>query len=281
MDCKAALDTAGGDVEEAIRHLREKGLATAAKRSGRTAAEGIVVARHPSPGCGVLLEINCETDFVAKTPQFSALAELVATAVERASSLRGVGDAECFAIGALPVEGFTTVADAIADRIASIGENVVVRRAARIEAGEGQGMVESYIHGGGKIGVLVEAKTAAAGEARQQVSDLLHDLALQVAASNPRWTRREDVPALELERERAIFRTQALESGKPEKVVEKIVDGKIEKFYAESCLLEQAFVRDGDKTIGKLVEEAAGRVGTPVEIAGFVRFQLGESSVEA
>ncbi len=281
MDCKAALEAAGGRIEDAITYLREKGLAVAAKRSGRVAAEGTIVVRHPGPASGILLELNCETDFVAKTPQFAELADLIASAVEQAPGLRGVGDAESFGIAGLPAGAGRTVADAVADRVASMGENVVVRRAARFEPGEAQGVVASYVHGGGKIGVLVEARTGASGGAREQVIALLRDLAMQIAAANPRWTRREEVPAAELERERGIFRTQALESGKPAPVIERIVAGKVEKFYGEACLLEQPFIRDGDKTVGKLVEEAVGKIGTPIEIAACVRFPLGESAAEA
>jgi elongation factor Ts len=280
MDCKAALEAALGDMEGAVRYLREKGLATAAKRAGRVAAEGAVVARLVSTSEGVMLELNCETDFVAKTPQFQALAERLVEPLAGAS-LDGVADAESAGFAAKKLSDGKTVADAIADGIASMGENVLVRRVARLAPGSGAGRVGSYVHAGGKIGVLVEAKTAAGREADEEIAALLKDVAMQVAAANPRYARREEVSAAELEKEREIYRGQAAGTGKPENVIEKIVQGKLEKFYADVCLIEQEFIRDTQLTVAKLVQSVGKKIGTPIEITRFVRMQLGESSGEA
>jgi elongation factor Ts len=278
MDCKAALDSAGGDMEGAIRYLREKGLATAAKRAGRVAAEGAVVARLVSPSEGVMLELNCETDFVAKTPQFQALAERLVEPLA-GTSLDGPADAEAFGFAERKLPDGKSVGDAIADGIASMGENVLVRRIARLAPAAGR--VGSYVHAGGKIGVLVEANTTAGPAADEEIAALLKDVAMQVAAANPRYARREEVSAAELEKEREIYRSQAAGTGKPDNVIEKIVQGKLEKFYADVCLVEQEFIRDTQLTVSKLVQSVAKKVGAPIEITRFVRMQLGESSGEA
>jgi len=281
MDCKAALEAAGGAMEGAVKHLREKGLATAAKRAGRVAAEGMVVARRVSAGEGILLELNCETDFVAKTPQFSELADQLASVLDGCEKLDGESDAGSIGFEGMELPGGTSVADTIAERIASMGESVVPRRVARLAPGDGQGVIGSYIHAGGRIGVLVEAATPASGEAVGEVEALLRDVAMQVAAASPRFTRREDVPETELEKEKEIYRGQAAQSGKPEHVVEKIVAGKIEKFYSEACLVEQEYIRDSSLTVRQLVEEASKKVGAPIEVTRFVRLGLGEASGEA
>ncbi len=281
MDCKAALAAAGGDMDAAIRHLREKGLATAAKRAGKVAAEGAIVAKLAAPCEGVMLELNCETDFVAKTQPFQDLARAVLETVggdERTLGIKGAAEA---GLDDRTLAGGKRVADAIAEGIATLGESVVPRRVARLACAAGAGLVGSYVHAGGKIGVLVEARTPASGATAAEVEKLLRDLAMQVAATNPRWVRREDVSAEEVEREREIYRAQAAQTGKPAPVIEKIVDGKIEKFFDEFCLLEQEFIRDSQLTVGKLVAEKAKALGVPIEIARFVRLQLGESSGEA
>jgi len=280
MDCKSALDASGGDMEGAVRYLREKGLATAAKRAGRVAAEGAVVARLISPSEGVMLELNCETDFVAKTPQLQALAERLVEPLAGAP-LDGLADAEAAGFAEKKLADGKTVGDAIADGIASMGENVLVRRIARLAPANGAGRVGGYVHAGGKIGVLVEAKTTAGREADEEIAALLKDVAMQVAAANPRFARREDVSTDELDKEREIYRGQAAGTGKPDNVIEKIVQGKVEKFYADVCLVEQEFIRDTQLTVGKLVQGVAKKVGAPIEITRFVRMQLGESSGEA
>jgi len=283
MDCKAALVSAGGDFEGAIKYLREKGLATAAKRAGKVAAEGVITARLLGPNEGVMLELNCETDFVAKTPQFQDLANRLLGAFAGRTELDGVRGAQDIDAGSIQVDG-KAISDVIAESIASMGESVVLRRVARLAVKPGEGAVGSYVHAGGKIGVLVEARfggQTANAEQTAEVEKLLRDVAMQIAAASPRYVRREEVPESELEREREIYRAQAATSGKPAQVVERIVQGKIEKYFGEFCLVEQEFIRDPQTTVGKLVESTAKAVGLPIEIARFVRLQLGESSSEA
>ncbi|MEW6272367.1 MAG: translation elongation factor Ts [Thermodesulfobacteriota bacterium] len=284
MDCKAALVSAGGDFEGAIKYLREKGLATAAKRAGKVAAEGVITARLLGPTEGVMLELNCETDFVAKTPQFQELATRLLSAFAGRNDVDGVHSAQDLDLASIQVDGGKPIADVVAESIASMGESVVVRRVARFAVKPGEGAVGSYVHAGGKIGVLVEARfqgAAPSADKAAEVDKLLRDIAMQVAAASPRYVRRQDVPESELEREREIYRTQAATSGKPAQVVERIVQGKIEKYFAEFCLVEQEFIRDPQTTVGKLVESTAKAAGVPLEITRFVRLQLGESSAEA
>jgi elongation factor Ts len=277
MDCKNALTDSDGDIDAALKQLREKGLATAAKRAGRTAAEGMVVANLVSPGEGVLLELNCETDFVAKTPGFLDLATRLASVLPGNATVEGVQEADAVGLADMTVEG-KTIADSIADAIASMGENVLVRRVARFAPGDAAGAVGAYVHGGGKIGVLVEASTDATGDQAAEVVAVLKDIAMQVAAANPQWCTREDVPAEDLAREKEIFSNQAAQSGKPENVVEKIVTGKVEKFYQQECLIDQEYIRDGQLTIAKLLDQEAKRIGTSIQLKRFARLQLGEAS---
>jgi len=281
MDCKSALDSSGGDFEGAIRFLREKGLATAAKRAGKVAAEGMVTARLIGPSEGVMLELNCETDFVAKTPQFQELAGQVLASFAGRSEIEGLRSVQDLDLAAINVAGGKLLTDVVAEAIASLGESVVARRVARFAVKPDEGVVGSYVHAGGKIGVLVEARAPGAGPAVAEVDKLLRDVAMQIAAASPRFVRREEVWAAELEREREIYGVQAAASGKPPQVVERIVQGKVEKFFAETCLIEQEFIRDPQTTVGKLVQATAKTVGVPIEITRFVRLQLGESSAEA
>ena len=281
MDCKSALDSSSGDFEGAIRYLREKGLATAAKRAGKVAAEGVIIARLLGPSEGVMLELNCETDFVAKTPQFQELAAQLLASFTGRGEITGVRAAQDLDLNAIKVAGGKPVADVVAEAIASLGESVVPRRVARFAVQPEQGVIGSYVHAGGKIGVLVEASAPNAGPAVAEIDKLLRDIAMQIAAANPRYVRREEVPAAEIEREREIYAAQAATSGKPAQVIERIVQGKVEKFFAECCLVEQEFIRDPQTTVGKLVQATGKSIGVPLEITRFVRLQLGESSAEA
>jgi elongation factor Ts len=279
MDCKTALVAANGDMDGAVRHLREKGLATAAKRAGKVAAEGVIAARLTADGAaGVMLELNCETDFVAKTPQFQELSAALLDAASGLDSLSGALGAEEAGLAERKLANGKRVDDAVAEAIASLGESVVARRVARLALPAGSGQVGSYVHAGGKIGVLVEVKTTATSP---EIERLLRDLAMQIAAANPRYVSREQVPAAEMEREREIYRVQARTTGKPEPVIERIVDGKIVKFYEEVCLVEQEFIRDPQLSVQKLIADVASKVGAPISVTRFVRFQLGESSADA
>jgi elongation factor Ts len=265
MDCKKALTETGGDIEEAVDFLRKKGLSAAAKKSGRVAAEGAVVACAEG-AVGAMVEVNAETDFVAKNEAFTSFASGVANVV----LANAVADVET--LKALPFPGTErTVAEELTHQIATIGENMDLRRLERFDAG--QGVVASYVHGAGKIGVLVELKTAQVDE---RVVALGRQIAMHVAAAGPQYLRREEVPEAVVEKEKEIMRVKALESGKPENIVDKIILGQINKFFGEVCLLEQAYVIDPDLKVGKIVETLAKELGTEIVLSRFSRYQLGE-----
>ena len=254
MDCKKALVATEGDMEKAIDFLREKGLSQAAKKAGRVAAEGAVVAFVSEDGkTGAIVEVNCETDFVGKNENFQALAKSIA------AKIVAENPADVEALLASEMDG-KTVKDVVTEAIAKIGENISVRRFVRYKSAEGT--VYSYIHGGGKIGVLVDMK---GGDA-----ELGKDVAMQVAAANPQYLNRNEVPATELEHEKEILTEQARNEGKPENIIAKMVLGRINKYYKEVCLVDQEFIRDGDLTISKLLKSKNA------DVARFARFQLGE-----
>jgi elongation factor Ts len=267
MDCKTALASAGGDVEKAIDHLRTKGLAAAAKKSSRIASEGLVCA-HVEGGSGTLVEINCETDFVAKTEEFAGLAKEIAALV----NLKAPRDVDAALL--LPAGG-GTLGELLTEKVAKIGEKLSFRRFARFAVPSGAaGLIVPYIHAGGKIGVLVELRGAGPGNA--EAAGLAKDLAMQVAAANPTYVSRKDVPASVVEHEKAIYREQAKASGKPEKILDKIAEGKLEKFFGDFCIVEQAFIKDPDRKVGQLLAEAAKAAGAEITVVDFVRFQVGE-----
>ncbi len=269
MDCKKALTETGGDIEAAVDWLRKKGLSAAAKRSGRVASEGLIGLSVEGTR-GALVEVNSETDFVARNTLFR---EFVAGVAALARSVGG--DLEALKAAEWPGSGRTVGAE-VTHLAATIGENITLRRVGVVEASNG--VVASYMHsaaapGLGRIGVLmaVEADTDAAG-----LADLGKKLAMHVAAANPIALARDELPADALERERAVLVEQARASGKPEAVIEKMVEGRLGKFYEEVCLLEQAFVMDPQTRISALLEAAGKELGTPVRIARFLRFALGE-----
>jgi elongation factor Ts len=269
MDCKKALTENDGNVDAAVKFLREKGLAAAAKKAGRVAAEGLV-GTHVNGTVAALLEVNCETDFVAKNDDFQ---NLVADLTEHVVT-GGADDVDAMNEQKFFKDDSKSVADIVTDKIATIGEKISLRRLNRFEGGDVYG---AYAHAGGSIGVLVELKlsdNAKAGDESLKV--LAKDLAMHVASEAPISIKREDVPAETVEAERAIFKQQALDSGKPEKIVDKIVDGRINKFFAESVLLEQQFVKDPDLTVKKLMAKVGGELGTDIELSRFARFKVGE-----
>jgi len=267
MDCKAALAAAGGDMEGAVDALRKKGLAAAAKRSSRIASEGVVCA-WVEGGSGALAEVNCETDFVARTGEFVELAKGIAALVN-AKAPHDVEEALT-----LPTGG-GSLGEVLSEKVAKIGEKISFRRFSRFETPAGTpGMVVSYIHAGGKIGVLVQVSGADPSNAA--VSALAKDLAMQVAAANPTYVGRSDVPAQVIEREKAIYREQAKASGKPDKILDKIAEGKLEKYFGDFCLVEQAFIKDPDRKVAQLLAEAGKAAGAGIAVAAFARFQVGE-----
>ncbi|WP_418465477.1 translation elongation factor Ts, partial [Dialister succinatiphilus] len=230
MDCKKALVEADGDVEKAVDILREKGLSQAAKKASRVAAEGAVVSAISEDGkTGTIVEVNCETDFVGSNDDFKALAHSIA------QQIIAVNPADVDALLACDMNG-KSVKDTVTEAVAKIGENISVRRFVRYESAEGK--VYSYIHGGGKIGVLVELK---GGD-----DELGKDIAMQVAAANPSYLDRSEVPQAEIEHEKEVLAVEARNEGKPEKIIEKMVLGRINKYYKEVCLVDQEFIKDGD-----------------------------------
>lgn len=271
MDCKKALAQTEGDLEKAIEYLREKGLAAAAKKAGRIAAEGLVTALiSADKKVGVLVEVNCETDFVEKNPDFINFTNAVAGLIAQTAP------ADVEALANLPMQDGKTVAETITGLISTIGENMTVRRFARFELAA-NGLIDSYIHMGGKIGVLIQCgATKAETATNPEFAALVKDLAMQVAAAKPEFLNRAEVPAEVLDREKAIYKAQAMNEGKPEAIAEKIMVGRLDKFYKEVCLQEQLFIKDGDKTITKLIEELNAKLGENIVIARFARFEKGE-----
>ena len=272
MDCKKALIEADGDMDKAVEWLREKGLAAAAKKAGRIAAEG-VVASYVSDDAkiGVVVEVNCETDFVAKTDNFINFSKNVAKHIACANP----ADVDELMSQKFVDDESKTITDLVSDATVSIGEKISIRRFARYEAQNG--VVESYIHMGGKIGVLLQvANDNDATMAADEFKTFYHDVALQIAAARPSYVRPEEVPAETLENERKILRAQAMEEGKPEDIANRMVEGRIKKYYKEVCLLEQPFVKDGDKSIKQVMTETAKAIGANLDLVKFERFERGE-----
>jgi len=265
MDCKKALTDAEGNGEKALELLRERGLSKAGKRAGRETSEGAIGIALKGATAGIV-EVGCETDFVAKTDTFVELVQQIAEVV----AAGGLEGAEAALAGSL---GGSTVGDQIQATIAKVGENIELKRASSLA---GAGTTGGYVHLGGKLGVIVSLE----GAAGDTVEALAKDVAMHVAASDPTPIAidRDGVAAETVETERRILTNQALESGKPEKVIEKMVTGRLNKFFAEHCLLEQAFVKDPDQTVGKHIEAIAGSAGGEIKVARFVRFKLGEAA---
>jgi elongation factor Ts len=256
MDCKRALSEAEGDLKRANELLRERGLAKAGKREGRATSEG-VIATAIAGGVGAMVEVGCETDFVARTDNFVAIVEKLAGAVAADPGLTSVD-----ALLEASVDG-KKVADVVTEAISTLGENVVVKNVARIDVG---GVVGSYVHAGGRLGVIVGLATSDSG-----ADALAKDVAMHIAAADPTpaAVTRDAVASDLLDSERAIYAAQAKQEGKPEKVIEKIVEGKINKYLSQICLIEQPFVKDPDQTVGAVLGDAT--------VTAFHRFKLGEA----
>ena len=266
MECKKALVEADGDMDKAVDVLRTRGLAAAAKKVGRATNEGTVMAIVSDDATkGAVVELNCETDFVGMNEKFKGYAEKIA----RAAMAANVEDVE--ALKAVDAEG-ETVEDVLTDAIHTLGENMNLARAAVVEAGG----VASYIHGGGKIGVLVTFDVEGIDPASDEFQHCGRDVAMQVAAASPVSATRESVPAEVVAHEMEIYKAQAADSGKPENIQEKIATGRLEKFFKESCLTEQAFVKNPDQSVTDYVNEVAKKLGGTIKVTGFKRFMLGE-----
>jgi len=267
MDCKAALGETAGEIEAAVDLLRKKGLAKAAKKAGRVAAEGLIgVALAGTKG--VVVEVNSETDFVARNQQFQALVKMIADL-----ALNVGADVE--AIKAAKIGG-ETVADAISSAIATIGENITLRRAAQLSVG--QGVVASYVHSAvvpnlGKIGVIVALES---GGKADQLGDLGKLIAQHVAAANPQALEPSALDPAVVAREKDVLAEKAKQQGKPANVIDKIVESGLKTFYKEVCLLDQAYIRDDKKSVSQVIKEAEKDVGAPIKLVGYVRYALGE-----
>ena len=264
MDCKKALKACDGDMDKAVDYLREKGLASAAKKANRLASEGLVGSYYCEKcNTAALVEVNCETDFVAKTDEFKNLVAEIAKQIVKTNP------ADVDALLASEYEG-STIADMTTAKVATIGEKITVRRFVRYQAEHG--MVDTYIHMGGKVGVIVELKC---DEVSDAVKEVAHDVALQIAAASPvapEYVRRSEVDPSHLEHEKEILIAQARNEGKPEKIIEKMVEGRIVKFYKEVCLLEQPFVKDGDISVQKMIDAKA----KGADVVRFTRYKMGE-----
>jgi elongation factor Ts len=270
MDCKKALSEADGDTEKAIEVLRERGLAKAGKRAGRATSEGSIAIALDG-GVSAIVDVGCETDFVAKTDTFQGLAQEVADAVAADASVESAEQALKAKLGDGSVE------DRVAAIASQVGENVQVKQAARVvvESGVGGG----YVHAGGKLGVIVGLSSAGSGA---KLEALAKDIAMHVAANDPTplAVDRDSLPEAAVTKEREFQKKQALDSGKPENIVDKMVEGRMAKYYQEYCLLEQPFVKDSDRSVRKLLEDLGGEIGSEISVAGFVRFKVGEGDSE-
>ncbi|MDZ5696403.1 translation elongation factor Ts [Chelativorans sp. M5D2P16] len=269
MDCKTALTETGGDLEAAVDWLRKKGISKADKKSGRTAAEGLIGVASQGESA-VMVEVNSETDFVARNDAFQDLVRNVASV-----ALSTDGSVEAVAAADYPGTG-KSVADSVTDAIATIGENMTLRRSAKLSVSKGT--VATYVHnavadGLGKIGVLVAVETEGSAEAAQNFG---RQVAMHVAATSPLALTEAEVDPVAVAREKEIFSDQARQSGKPENIIEKMVEGRLRKFFEEVVLLKQAFVINPDLTVEQALKEAEKEIGAPATISGFLRFALGE-----
>jgi elongation factor Ts len=273
MECKKALVEANGDLNEAQVILRKRGLATAAKKASRSAKEGLI-GLHVSPAgdLGLLVEVNCETDFVAKTPDFGALVEEVKQVILESKP------ADAAALRALPSksEPAISVADLLTNKIAKVGENMGIPRFALLNA---TGTVGAYTHPGSKLVALVDITTKnAATKETAGFKELVQDLAMQVAAADPKFLTKDDVTEEYITKEKEIQRARALAEGKPEKIVDKVVEGRMSKFYEEVCLLDQPFIKENSLTITQLLADKSKQLGDDLGVAAFVRFKVGETA---
>ena len=266
MDCKKALTETNGDMLKATDFLREKGLAAAAKKSARVAAEGVAYAKtNKSSTIGAVVEINSETDFVAKNLDFMNFVELCAdTIIEN-------NPKDIDTLISCKTSTGEVLGDILTKKIATIGENIKIRRFKRFE-----GFVTTYVHANGRIAVMLNAKINVDTTSNSVIKDALKDVAMQIAAVNPGYLNRESVPSVVLEKEKSILKEQVLNEGKPESIVEKIVMGKLNKFYKENCLLEQVFVKDNNMTVNQYLKNVGSCAGTDISILDFVRYEKGE-----
>lgn len=267
MDCKKALTESNGDMDKAIDILREKGLAAATKKSGRIAAEGVAFACTNKEGnVGVVIEVNAETDFVAKNADFNNFVKVCADTVIENNPKNMEELMDCKASGSdMKVE------ELVREKVLTIGENIKIRRFKRFE-----GIVSTYIHASGRIGVMVKFDTTPEVAVKDEFKAFAKDIAMQIAAVNPSYLNKESVPEDVLEHEKKILTEQVINDGKPANIAEKIVMGRIGKFYKENCLVEQIFVKDNNITVKEYADHTAKNLGAEIKIVDFVRFEKGE-----
>ncbi len=271
MDCKKALTEAGGDSEKAIELLRQKGLKKSAEKASRVAKEGMILAKlDAKKTSGILLEVNCETDFVARNEDFVSFSQHVLTHIVESRP----ANVEALLKSGASWNGGKSIQDTIAELTGKIGEKLEIKRFVRVDAGNG--ILATYIHPGNKLGVIVQLSGDGVSGHADEAHALAYDVAMQTAAMHPSYVKREEVPQDVIQKESAILREQTLAEGKPEKIVDNIVKGRLDKFYQEICLLEQAFVKDHAKTIKDLMSDFSKKVGKPVTVERFERYRLGE-----
>ncbi|MEK7949929.1 translation elongation factor Ts [Luteolibacter soli] len=270
MECKKALTETAGDIDAAVTYLRERGMMKAAAKADREASEGIIAARLSGDGkTGILIEVNCETDFVSRNDNYVAFVGEIADTLA-GSSAKNLDEALAVKIGDISVEDF------IKAKTLELGENMRLRKFERFDLQDG-GAIAQYIHMGGKVGVLLEVSASNGDTAsKEEFRDLVKDITLHIAAAAPKGLSRDEITAEIVEAEKSVYRAQLAAEGKPEAMIEKIVEGKIGKFFSEAVLLEQAFVKDPETTIKKLVEAKGKEVGDTLVVKRFVRFGLGE-----
>jgi elongation factor Ts len=267
-DCKKALEESGGEMQGAIEYLRKKGAATVAKRSDRSANEGLVVTKTTPDGMtAVIAEVNCETDFVARNEEFVQFVDQIAQSLlnARQHDMENIWDINT---------GTSTLKEMHNDILAKFSEKIELRRYERMTT---DGFIADYIHTGSRLGVLVEID---APNPNDKVRAYMRDIAMQIAAMNPMFANRENVTENVIEKEKEIYRQQAEQEGKKPEIAERVAAGRLEKFYQENCLVEQSFVKDSTKTVGDVLREISKEMGRDVKIRGFKRFMLGESTGE-
>ena len=276
LDCKKALEEAGGDIEKAKEILRKKGLAKAAKKASRETKEGLVVAVGDNKK-GVLLEVNCETDFVARNELFQNYVKQIAELIAKEDKFKNAGIGDVEELKKTEIEPGKDVDTFVKEAIAKIGENIQIKRFARFDADSENKVIATYIHPPGRIGVMVEVECEPVEVCnKEEVQNLIKDILLQIAAMRPEYLTVEEVPQEVIQKEKEIYIEQARKEGKPEHILERIAEGKLKKFYQEKVLLEQPFIKEDKKSIKKLIDEVGKSVGGKIKVDRFVRFELGQ-----
>jgi elongation factor Ts len=275
LECKKALQEAEGDIEKAKEILRKRGLAKAAKKATRETKEGLIVAVGDNKK-GVLLEVNCETDFVARNATFQNYVKQIADLIAKEDKFKNVGVGDVEELKKTEIEPGKDVDTFVKEAIAKIGENIQIRRFARFDADSDNKLIATYIHPPGRIGAMVEIECENADICNKpEVQELVKDILLQIAAMRPEYLSVEEVPQEIIQKEKEIYIEQARKEGKPEHILERIAEGKLKKFYQEKVLLEQPFIKEDKKTIKQLLQDVSKKVGGNIKITRFVRFEIG------